>query len=109
MGVVRLGVANEKSAGLLANPLNEPRILRAPVEGRDSVERVCHAAAGPARAGFRRLSPFVNHRKRQPKLAGNLLGSNGLENFAKKLVRLHGSTMRELKSGCKPTLRPALS
>src|SRR5271169_2393707 len=83
------GIEDEKSAGALAEPLDEAGIAGALVERLDAVKRVLDAAA----FAFARLRPFVDHGGREREVGGNFLGRFLLQDFAKQFVRFHGVTM----------------
>ena len=91
MRLVRLGIQDEKTAGALTNPLNEPVIGRAAKQRFNAVERIGRAAA----AAIIRLRPFVNRGKGQTEFCGDLFGAAFLENLAQKFMRLHHIKMEE--------------
>ena len=85
-----LGVLNEKSAGLLANPLGNPPVAGASEQRLDAVEGIADAAASGV---FGLLGPFVNRRNGQAQVVGNLFGLLGFEDFAQQFMGLHGEKM----------------
>jgi hypothetical protein len=86
------GVENEKAPGALANPLDEPMVPSALEQRFDAVKRVAGAAA---RGVVRRLGPFIDHRKRQAEIGGDLFGRLIFENLAQQFVGLHDQTMKK--------------
>lgn len=87
-----LGVEDEKAAGALANPLDEPVVGGALQQSLDAVERVAGAAA---RGVVWRFGPFVNHGKRQAEVSGDLFGGFFVENLAQQFVGVHDETMEK--------------
>ena len=93
----------KKPAGALANPLDEPVIAGACEQRLDAVERIAGAAAGLPGRSFRakaggvvgRFGPFIDHRKRQAEVGGDLFGCLVLENLAQQFVGLHDQTMKK--------------
>lgn len=91
MRFVGFGIENEEATATLANPLDEPLVIRAAQQGFDAVERVGSAAAG----AVIRLGPFVNRGKRQAEFGGHLFGAAFLKHLAEQFVRLHSLKMLE--------------
>lgn len=83
-------VEDEKTAGALAKPLDEPLVAGAAEKGVHAVQRVAGATAGGV---VGRLRPFVNHGQGKAKIGGHLFGCGFLEDFAEQLMRLHSATM----------------
>ena len=86
------GVEDEKAAGALANPLDEPVVAGALQQRLDAVERIAGAAA---RGVVRRFGPLVNHGKRQAKVGGDLFGGFFVEDLAQQFVGMHDETMEK--------------
>jgi hypothetical protein len=84
------GVLDEKSAGALADPLDEPFVAGALDERLDAVERIVNSAAGLVLGGF---GPFVDDGGGQADVSGDLFGRGLVKNFAEQFVGLHGVKM----------------
>jgi hypothetical protein len=87
-----LRIKDEKAAGALANPLDEPVVPGALEQRLDAVEGIAGAAAGGV---VRRFGPFVNHGKRQAEVGGDLFGSLFIEDLVQQFVGMHGGTMEK--------------
>src|SRR5208282_5890595 len=101
-----LGVEDEKAAGTLANPLDKPVVAGALQQRFDAVERVAGAAAGGV---VRRLGPFIDHRKRQAEIGGDLFGGFFVENLAQQFIGMHDGTMEKRGGSVKPKNRSSKS
>ena len=77
-------VFNKKPSRAPAKPLNDLFILGAVYKCVDSIQRI-----GRAAAGFTRLRPLVNQRKRQPHFCRDLLGIVFLNDITQDFVRMH--------------------
>ena len=95
------GIADEKSAGVLADPVNEAGVVRDADERLHAVEGIDRAAA----VALVRFRPFINHRQRKSEIGCDLLGAGGFKNFAEEFMRLHAQVLakRRRSSRAKPT------
>ena len=86
MRVVRLGIFDEKTAALMANPLHDSRITGAAEQRGDTIQWVRCATAGALGWRFR---PFVNHGQRQPRINSHLFDVGSLKDLAQEFMRFH--------------------
>ena len=94
--VVGLGIADEEPAGPLAQPVDEPQVPGALHQLIHAIQRIVRSRRG---LWVRLFGPFVNQRQRQPHIAGDLLGTGGLQDIPDNLKGVHAN-----KVSAPPTL-----
>src|SRR5215204_5718759 len=93
MRLVGFRIQDEEATSPLAKPLDQAPVIGAPQQGVNAIERVGAAAAG---RHIRRFGPLINHRKREAKIGGDLLGTALLKDLTQNFMRLHARNIEKL-------------
>jgi len=80
---VVLGIRDEESAGALAHPLRDARVVGDAQQLLDAIQRIVGAAAGLV---LRRLGPLVDQREGQAHVRRDLFGAGFLQHLLEQLM-----------------------